>query len=60
MLTYGGMALHNPREHLLGCVDADILGKMLLLSRASQQVGVQGMHGEGLMDAPAPASGGVA
>ncbi|XP_021268810.1 maestro heat-like repeat-containing protein family member 2B isoform X2 [Numida meleagris] len=37
MLTYSGMALHAPREHLLARVDADILGKILLLARAGHQ-----------------------
>lgn len=50
MLTYSGMALHAPREHLLARVDADILGKILLLARAGHQVGGSSGHAGGRAD----------
>ncbi|XP_052655736.1 maestro heat-like repeat-containing protein family member 2B [Harpia harpyja] len=42
MRTYGGIALHAPKEQLLTCVDKDIMGNILRLSRDKQRVGAQG------------------
>ncbi|XP_052655740.1 maestro heat-like repeat-containing protein family member 2B [Harpia harpyja] len=37
MRTYGGIALHAPKEQLLTCVDKDIMGNILRLSRDKQR-----------------------
>ncbi|XP_040977780.1 maestro heat-like repeat-containing protein family member 2A [Aquila chrysaetos chrysaetos] len=40
--AYSGMALHAPKEQLLACVDKEIMGNILRLSRDKQRVGAQG------------------
>lgn len=42
MRTYSGIALHAPKEQLLTCVDKDIMGNILRLSRDNERVGAQG------------------
>ncbi|XP_040977778.1 maestro heat-like repeat-containing protein family member 2B [Aquila chrysaetos chrysaetos] len=37
MRTYSGMALHAPKEQLLACVDKEIMGNILRLSRDKQR-----------------------
>ncbi|KAM9610611.1 maestro heat-like repeat-containing protein family member 2B [Morphnus guianensis] len=37
MRTYSGIALHAPKEQLLTCVDKDIMGNILRLSRDKQR-----------------------